>query len=211
MIELLDKKCSRGQNLSILGAKELLSQSFGCARWFWNNLLAETNRPYKETGKGLSRQGLNDRLPCLKVEYPWLKDCYSQVLQSVSQNLSRAFVNFFEGRAGFPSFKSKHGKQSIQFPQSVKLFDGAVKVPRIGEVSAKLHRTFDGELKTVTVSMNGTGKYFASLLFDDGMPDVKTSASGKAAGVNLGLTRFAITSDGSKIDNPRHLKSVKKT
>ncbi len=80
--------------------QQALSQAFGCARWFWNNSLAETNRLYKETGKGLSRQGLNNRLPKLKVEYPWLTNCYSQVLQSVSLNLSRAFINFFEGKEG---------------------------------------------------------------------------------------------------------------
>ena len=154
---------------------------------------------------------MNDRLPKLKVEYPWLKEsCYSQVLQSVSLNLSRAFINFFEGRAGFPSFKSKHGKQSIQYPQYVKLMDGVIKLPKIAEITAKLNRTFEGELKTVTVSMNGTGKYFASLLFDDGLPEIKPSLEGKAVGIDVGLTHFAITSDGSKFDNPRHLKKCEK-
>ncbi len=185
--------------------QELLAQSFGCARWFWNNSLALNNETYKATGKGLSRQGYNDRLPALKTEYPWLKDCYSQVLQSVSLNLSRAFINFFEGRAKYPNFKSKHGKQSIQYPQNVKLLDGKIKLPKIGSVSAKLHRTFEGKLKTVTISLNKAGKYHASLLFDDGLPGPAPNADGQAIGIDLGLTHFAITSDGSKYDNPRHL------
>ena len=186
--------------------QEALSQAFGCARWFWNNSLNLNNETYKETGKGLSRQVYNDRLPALKKEFPWLAECYSQVLQSVSLNLSRAFVNFFEGRAKYPNFKSKHGKQSIQYPQNVKLSDSSIKLPKIGEIKAKLHRAFDGDLKTVTVSMSRTGKYFASLLFDDGLPDIELSSEGKAVGVDLGLTHFAITSDGSKFDNPGHLK-----
>ena len=190
--------------------KESLSQAFGCARWFWNNSLALNNATYKETGKGLSRQGYNDRLPALKAEFPWLKDCYSQVLQSVSLNLSRAFINFFEGRAKYPNFKSKHGKQSIQYPQNVKLSDGALKLPKIGIIPAKIHRSFEGELKTVTISMSRTGKYYASLMFDDGKPDLIPSSDGKAVGVDLGLTHFAITSDGSKFDNPRHLKKHQK-
>lgn len=185
--------------------QQLLAQSFGCARWFWNYALALNNETYKETSKGLSRQGYNDLLPALKVEYPWLKDCYSQVLQSVSLNLSRAFINFFEGRAKYPNFKSKHGKQSIQYPQNVKLSDGKIKLPKIGEVKAKLHRTFEGKLKTVTISLNKAGKYHASLLFDDGLPDLEPSSEGKAIGIDLGITHFAITSDGSKFDNPRHL------
>lgn len=186
--------------------QEALSKAFGCARWFWNNSLAQTNRLYKETGKGLSQQGMNDRLPGLKKEFEWLAEPYSQVLQSVSLNLSRAFINFFEGRASFPSFKSKHDKQSIQYPQNVKLTDVGLKLPKLGVIKVKIHRVFDGKLKTVTVSLTPSGKYFASLLFDDGRPEVEKTMDGKAVGIDLGLTHFAITSDGSKFDNPRVLK-----
>src|SRR4028118_2185302 len=183
-----------------------LSKVFGCARWWWNYALNLNNEKYKATGKGLSRQGYNDQLPQLKKEFPWLTECYSQVLQSVSLNLSQAFINFFEGRTEYPNFKSKHGKQSIQYPQHVKLLDNAIKIPKIGEVKAKLHRLFDGKLKTVTISMNKTGAYYASLLFDDGLSEPEISSKGKAVGIDLGVTHFAVTSEGSKFDNPRCLK-----
>jgi putative transposase len=188
--------------------KQLLSKAFGCARWYWNNSLNATNELYKETGKGLSQIGMNSRLPALKKEFEWLGETYSQVLQSVSLNLSRAFVNFFEGRASFPKFKSKHDKQSIQYPQYVEIVDDkSLKLPgKLGVVPAKIHRMFDGKIKTVTVSINSAGKYYASLLFDDGLPDVEVNSEGKAVGVDVGLTHFAITSDGSKFDNPKHLK-----
>ncbi len=168
------------------------------------------NETYKATSKGLSRQGYNDRLPQLKKEFPWLSECYSQVLQSVSLTLSQAFINFFEGRAKYPNFKSKHGKQSIQYPQHVKLLDDAIKLPKIGEVKAKIHRLFDGKLKTVTVSMSKTGKYYTSLLFDDGLPEPEINGQGKAVGIDVGLTHFAITSDGSKFDNPKPLRNREK-
>ena len=87
---------------------EMLAKSFGCARWFWNNSLAETQKVYTETGKGLGQFALNARLPKLKQEVEWLSETHSQVLQSVSLNMSRAFVNFFERRAKYPKFKSKH-------------------------------------------------------------------------------------------------------
>jgi putative transposase len=183
-----------------------LSKVFGCARWWWNYALNLNNEKYKATGKGLSRQGYNDQLPQLKKEFPWLTECYSQVLQSVSLNLSQAFINFFEGRTEYPNFKSKHGKQSIQYPQHVKLLDNAIKIPKIGEVRARIHRSFDGKLKTVTVSMSKTGKYYASLLFDDELPEPEIISQGKAIGIDVGLTHFAVTSDGSKFDNPKPLK-----
>jgi putative transposase len=142
----------------------------------------------------------------LKQEFPWLTECYSQVLQSVSLNLSQAFINFFEGRTNYPNFKSKHGKQSIQYPQNVKLMDGVIKLPKIGEVKAKIHRIFDGTLKTVTVSTSKTGKYYACLLFDDGLPEPDIIGQDEAVGIDVGLTHFATTSDGSKFDNPKPLK-----
>lgn len=190
--------------------KEALSKAFGCVRWFWNNSLAETNRLYNETGKGLSQQGMNDRLPGLKKELEWLAEPYSQVLQSVSLNLSRSFINFFEGRAKFPNFKSKHDKQSIQYPQNVKITDEGLKLPKLGIIKAKIHRVLDGKLKTVTVSMTPSGKYFASMLFDDKLPFVEQSSEGKAVDIDLGLIHFAITSNGSKFDNPRVLKKPAK-
>lgn len=82
--------------------------------------------------------------------------------------------------------------------------------PLIGEVVAKLHRTFDAALKTVTVSMTCTSKYYAALLFDDGSPSIESKSNGKAVGIDLGLSHFAITSDGSKFDNPRYLKKREK-
>jgi putative transposase len=88
--------------------------------------------------------------------------------------------------------------------------DDVLKIPKIGEVKAKLHRTFEGKLKTVTISMGKTGKYYASLLFDDGLPELEIISEGKAVGIEVGLTHFAIISDGSKFDNPKPLKQREK-
>ncbi|NER21467.1 MAG: helix-turn-helix domain-containing protein [Symploca sp. SIO1C2] len=80
-----------------LQQKQTLAQHFGCARWWWNYGLSQCIETYKTTGKSLSQSGLNSMLPALKKnqETQWLKDCHSQVLQSVSLNLSRAYQNFF--------------------------------------------------------------------------------------------------------------------
>lgn len=114
----------------------------------------------------MSDKALNALLPPLKKEYEWLKQTYSQVYQSTTRNLSRAFLNFFEKRAAFPRFKSRKSRQSIQYPQSVKIEGNHLKIPFIGLVEAKFHRLFEGEIKTVTISKNPSGKYFASILFE---------------------------------------------
>jgi len=191
--------------------EEALAKAFGCARWFWNNSLEETSRAYKETGKGLGQYALNARLPELKKTFAWLGETHSQVLQSVSLNLSRAFINFFERRAKFPAFKSKKGRQSIQYPQGVKVVDARyVTLPKVGRVKAVVHREITGAVKTVTISKTASGKYFASILAENGLDAPAVSFDGKILGVDAGLTHIVVTSDGSKFDNPRHTLKAQK-
>ncbi|MEN9226430.1 MAG: RNA-guided endonuclease TnpB family protein [Thermostichus sp. HHBFW_bins_43] len=185
-----------------------LAKHFGCTRWLWNHCLSVMTETYKTTGKGISALTMKKQIPALKAEYEWLKECYSQCLQQSVLNLSQAFQNFFEGRAKYPNFKSKHRRQSVQFPQNVKVIsESAIKFPGLlGTVAAKIHRPIKGQLRTVTVSKMPDGKYFASLLVEDGTEEPDSSSNGKAIGIDLGLTDFAVTSDGSRFVNPRHLK-----
>jgi putative transposase len=182
----------------------LLAKSFGCARWFWNYALNLCQETYKNTGKGLSRGYIQGLLPALKKEYEWLKDPYSQCLQVVALNLFTAYKNFFDKRARLPRFKSKHSRQSIGYPQNVKFDGDYINLPKIGLVYCRLHRSFEGDIKTVTVSRNPDGKYFVSVRVDDGKANPKSVAVNKAVGIDVGLSHFAITSDGSKFDNPRY-------
>jgi putative transposase len=203
-----------------------LAKSFGCCRWFWNYSLNLCQETYKTTGKGLTRNYIQGLLPSLKKEYEWLTDAYSQCLQVVALNLSQAYQNFFEKRARLPRFKSKHGKQSISYPAKVKFEGDYLKLPgKVGLVYCVRHREFAGTIKTVTISKNPDGKYYASILVDDGQSplpplirgvpkaggstlnqggDEDGGIDGKAIGIDLGLNHFAITSNGSKYDNPKH-------
>jgi putative transposase len=185
-----------------------LAQAFGCARWVWNQSLAAMSIAYKETGKGLSALDMKKQIPFWKAEHEWLKTCYSQCLQQSVLNLSQAFINFFDGRTAYPSFKNRNGRQSLQYPANVKVISQAeIKFPgNLGTVKAKVHRDFEGNLRTVTVSMMPDGRYYASLLVEDGIEKPEPSSEGKAIGIDLGLIDFAVTSDGSKYQNPRHLK-----
>ncbi len=161
------------------------------------------NQTYIDTGYGLSGYEVKGLIPQLKKEYEWLSLAYSACLQQVCLNLGVAFNNFFEKRAKYPRFKSKHGRQSLQYPQNVKVFDNYLKIPKVGDVKAVIHRPIQGKLKTVTISKNCCDQYFASVLFDDGKEKPEPLTEGKAVGIDVGLTHFAITSDGSKFDNPR--------
>ncbi|BAY48274.1 transposase, IS605 OrfB family protein [Scytonema sp. HK-05] len=190
-----------------------LAKSFGCARWYWNYALNACIQHYSQTGKSLKLSLYKAYLPQLKVEYPWLKeDCYSAVLQCVAINLNKAYANFFEGRAKFPRFKSKHHKQSIQYPQNVKVVGDCLEVPKIGVIKAVFHRPIEEKVKTVTISKTPTDKYFASILLE--IEGESSQISGdKTLSIDLGLKDFAIVHDGNEVtkySNPKYLKRHEK-
>ncbi len=189
--------------------QQQLAKAMGCCRFWWNYALNQTIKTYKETGKSLSRSALNALLPNLKQEFTWLKtDVYSQSLQQTSLNLSYAFINFFQKRARFPRFKSKHRKQSVGFPQSVKVDGDYIKIPKIGLVKAVFDRRYVGKIKTVTVTKDSCNHYFASIIYE--LEACFLNGKGdKILGIDLGIKDFAIVNDGiktSKYNNPKHFE-----
>ena len=193
--------------------QQQLAKAMGCCRFWWNHALNVCNQTYKETGKGISRSGLNALLPKLKKEYDWLKtDVYSQSLQQTTLNLSRAFINFFEKRARYPRFKSKHGKQSVGFPQHTSIDGDYLKLPKIGHIKAIFDRRYAGKIKTVTISKDSSDKYYAAILYE--VEACFISGSGdKIIGLDLGIKDLIIAHDGnktSKYNNPRHFKKHEK-
>lgn len=193
--------------------KQQLAGAMGCCRWWWNFALNKSIETYKKTGKSLSRSGLNALLPNLKKEHEWLKtEVYSQSLQQTSLNLSRAFINFFEKRAKFPRFKSKHRKQSVGFPQSVRIEGDYIYLPKIKLVKAVFDRRYHGTIKTVTVTKDSSDRYFASIVYE--VEACFVSGNGdKIIGLDLGIKDLVIAHDGtktSKYNNPRHFKKHEK-
>ncbi len=189
-----------------------LSVQFGCARWVFNQALDLSQKIYRETGKGLTYQDHSRRLPALKREHEWLRDADSQVLQASLQNLAAAFENFFQRRANYPSFKSRHRRQSIQYPQRVKLDGKRVYLPKVGWVKIVAHRPIVGRIKTVTVSHEPCGHYYAAILTEDDreMPAPTMPEDGHFTGFDVGLIDFAVTSKGQHFINPKHLQQAER-
>jgi putative transposase len=189
-----------------------LARAFGCARWVWNQSLATMTATYQETGKGVTAMSMKKCIPLWKNEFEWLSECYSQCLQQSVLNLGVAFRNFFDGRAGYPTFKKRQGKQSIQYPANVKVLGNTeIKFPgKLDVVKAIVHRSIAGDVRTVTVSKTPDGKYFASILVEDGIEKPDSNSDGDVIGIDLGLTDFAVTSNGSKYQHPKATKRHEK-
>lgn len=191
--------------------KTLLAKHFGCVRWVYNWTIDYQQEAY-ENGDGFqSAYTVCKELPKLKrqEETEWLAEVNAQALQAAVHNACDAFKRFFEG-AGYPRFKSKHARQSFHAPQRGRVdFDaGRVSVPKIKDIPARVNRRFEGKIKTVTISQNRSGKYYASVLVevDEDVPEKPPVNPETTVGVDLGLTHFATLSNGEKVDNPRYLQ-----
>ena len=194
--------------------KVLLAKHFGCSRWIYNYALDKKVKAYQTTKESISRFTVQKDLPALKKseETSWLKEVNSHSLLASLENLDKAFTKFFRDKKGFPKFKSKHdNRQSFSAPQNgiVDFETNTLSLPKFKKpIKCKLHRKFEGNSKTVTISKTPTGKYFVSVLVEVNkeLPKLKPIDENKAIGIDLGIKTFAVLSDGEEIQNPKHLK-----
>lgn len=188
---------------------ELLDKQFGAVRFAYNKALHIRSHWYKKHGVSLNNaKHIQPLLPIAKKSrrYSWIKEADSNALQVSLHNLDRAFQNFFEKRAKYPKFKRKHGPQSSYHCSSLKITADTIKIPKISPIRANIHREIVGKVKSITISRAPTGKYYASILSDDGQEaPVKPNFITKLTGYDIGLKDYLIRDDGKKISNPRHL------
>lgn len=168
---------------------------------------------YKERKETLGNVYLTNLMKSeLKAEHEWLSEVNSQSLQSALRNLDTAYTNFFRNTkaVGFPRFKSRKDRQSFLCPQHcrVDFKKETITIPKAKDIPAVLHRNFKGTVKTVTVSMTPSGKYFASVLVDTAiqvLPPIRAQVD-TALGIDLGIKSLAVCSDGRTFDNPKNLQ-----
>lgn len=193
--------------------KVLFAKTFGCCRFVYNWALSLKITAYKEHKKSLSNVYLTNLMKSeLKAEYKWLSDVNSQSLQSALRNLDTAYTNFFRNTKaiGFPKFKSRKDRQSFLCPQHcrVDFAKGTITIPKAKDIPAVLHRKFRGTVKTVTISMTPSGKYFASVLVDTGLQEIPAGEVKRETtqGIDLGIKSLAVCSDGRTFGNLKNLQ-----
>src|SRR6478736_1676807 len=191
--------------------KEQLNIYFGCCRFVYNLALETKIAIYDQTKKSISSFDLMKQMKELKdTDAPWLKECPAQSLQASIVNLEKSYSNFFKG-SGFPKFKSKKNKQSIHFPQGVKINfkNNKISLPKLKKVNINLSREFKGKIKTVTVSKTNTDKYFVSILIDteNRIPEKVKINEKNTVGVDFGIKKFITLSDGTFFENIKLLRN----
>jgi putative transposase len=151
-------------------------------------------------------------------ERMWLGEVSAVVLQQSLRDLDAAYRNFFDGlkgersKMGPPRYKSrKDTRQAVRFTANARwqiTEGGKLRLPKIGDVPVKWSRSLPSTPSSVTVVKDSAGRYFASFVIDT--VDEPLPQTPSAVGVDLGLTHFAILSDGTKVDSPRFLRRAEK-
>ena len=178
--------------------KEQISKTFGCCRFVYNRTLAYRKEAYEKEKKNVNKTNCNNYCnQVLKKEYGWLKEVDKFALTNAIYNMDAAYQKFFKEHTGYPKFKSKHdGHKSYttNFTNGniTADFDGGkVKLPKLKEVKAKLHRNFSGQIKSATVSQMPSGKYYVSILVET--EHVELPHTDQNTGIDLGIKDLCIT------------------
>lgn len=184
-----------------------LAKEFGCARHAYNFALRLRTDSYK-AGKPINYNASSAAWTKHRndPEFAFLKESSSIPQQQALRHLQTAFSSFFAKRGKYPRFHSKHGKQSAEYTLSGfrwNITNKTLTIAKIGRLHVKWSRVFTSSPSTVTITKDCAGRYFVSLCLNE---PAKTALpkTGKQVGVDLGISRLATLSDGTRIANPRH-------
>lgn len=190
----------------------MLNRTFGCVRLVWNRTLAWRHGRWYGEKLATNVPQANAYLTAMKADpdLAFLREVSSVPLQQVTRIQQKAFANFFGGRARYPRFKSRTGRQSAEYTRSgFRWRDGRLWLAKMDLPLALVWSWPDIDPdsidpSTVTTSRDPDGRWYVSLAVDAADPDPLPD-TGMAVGVDLGISAFAVTSDGQRVDNPRHL------
>lgn len=194
--------------------EDILLFTLNHCRWLYNTALQQRRDAYKSTGKGVGYYVQKRELPPLKEEFPEYAKIHSQVLQDVLKRVEISFQNFFrrvkskKEKAGYPRFQGQDRYDSFTYPQSgfaLTKNKKRIELSKIGSIKVKLHRDVSGTIKTCAIKREGRHWY---VIFACDTIDIipKKKVVKKAIGIDLGLTDFAVMSNGIEIKNPKYLK-----
>ena len=188
------------------------ARTFGCVRVVWNRTLTDRHARYAAEGKSTSYAESDAALTAMKKDpdLAWLNEVSSVPLQQALRHQHAAFQSFFAKRARYPRFKSRNGRQSATYTRSAfRMKDGVLWLAKTTAPLAFVWTWPDVDVASldptsVTVSRDPCGRWFVSFRVNVADP-VQLPATGAVVGVDLGIKDFAVTSDGEKIPNLRHL------
>ena len=193
--------------------QQMLARTFGCARVVWNRTLAARHARYAVNGTGTSYAETDRALTAMKKDpdLVFLNEVSSVPLQQTLRHQHQAFAAFFAGRARYPRYKSRNGKQSAHYTRSAfSMRGGVLRLAKTNEPLRFVWSWPDADVTSlnptmVAVTRESDGRWYVTFMIDGDGPE-PLPATERAVGVDLGVKDFAVTSGGERIANPRHLE-----
>jgi putative transposase len=192
---------------------EALDAQLGEACRLYNAALQERRDAWKMQRTSVSYYEQANQLKAIRADGSLALANFS-ACQDVLRRVDKTFKAFFgrvkAGRkAGFPRWRSRRRYDSLTFPSygdGCRLREnGRLYLQGVGDVKVKLHRPVEGTIKTVSVKREA-GTWYA--LFSCEVEPSPLPASDEAVGIDVGLTTFAVLSDGAEIANPRYARKA---
>jgi len=199
------------------GQQQMLARTFGCARVVFNDALRLREELYAAEEK-LSDSQIQTRVITdakRTAERGWLAEVSSVALVQACQDARRAYRNWFDSlsgrrngrRVGKPRFRKKSSRQSVRFTRNgfAVRGSGRVYLAKIGDVKVRWSRELPSDPSSVTVIREPDGRYYLSFVVERQAPPLPVIDH--ETGIDLGLDRLVVTSDGEIIANPRFLRT----
>lgn len=191
--------------------EKFIVMNFDYAREVYNLMLAEIKMIIS------NRTGEKFPTPAKYKNWrPWLKDADSLALVNAQNNIYQAFENFFRDKKNFsfPRYKQKkNSRQSYTTNNqngTIRIENGYVKLPKLRTmIKIVEHRKINGVIRSATISRNGCGQYFISILFDTDENMVLPELD-NVVGIDVGIKNSVTLSNGIKYENPKYMDRVQK-
>ncbi len=182
-----------------------------CQR-LYNIVLEQRISIYRQNKGSISCYSQINQLPELRTSFPEYREVGSQVLQDVVERLDKAYKAFFRrvkngnSKVGFPRFRGRDRYDSFTLKQTGWKLDGrCLTIRNVGRFKLRLSRSIEGDIKTVTIRKEATGKWYVCFSCDK-VPEHKLEPSDKAIGIDVGIKSFCVDSDGNKVDSPAYFR-----
>jgi putative transposase len=186
--------------------KHVLARTFGCARFVYNWALRQKTDAFYHEQQRLYYKDLSEALTRLKQQtaYSWLSEVSSVPLQQALRHLEKAFLNFFEGSAKYPTFKKKRNRQSATYTSNAFKWDGiSLTLAKMTDpLDIRWSRPLpDGAIpSSVTITKDCADRYFVSILVEEDIKQLEPVE--RSVGADLGLKEFVTLSTGEMVGNP---------
>ena len=206
--------------------KTKLFECAGVARFAYNWTLNKQQENYKNGGKFILNGELRKEFTKLKEteEYKWLNDYSNNITKQAIKDACNAYIRFFKGESKYPKFKSKKkSKPSFYVDTSKIQFTGDhVKLEKLTTSKKKNKQKLNWVrlCEHNRIPCEKGVKYINPRVTYDGLnwwvsvgieyPETKEIPMNAGVGIDLGIEKLAVVSDGSIYKNINKTKEVKR-